>query len=150
MNKCTFDHASHAFGNTYAAQKVVAGAYDLYKNLDPTKLIKGTMKVRVLLFILTLSAFNFSCFLPSVFCAFQLAKAGMDHARREMARGSADSIGFFLALSAEVTIISDPVQYRMPSIMKNYRSLLFPTKVNSRNGSVQPVDARWEYAGEFN
>ena len=81
---------------------------------------------------------------------FQLAKAGMDRARREMARGSADSIGFFLALSAEVTIISDPVQYRMPSIMKNYRSLLFPTKVNSRNGLVQPVDVRWEYAGEFN
>ena len=70
MNKCPFDHASHAFGNTYAAQKVVAGAYDLYKNLDPTKLIKGTMKVRVLFFILTLSAFNFSCFLHSAFCAF--------------------------------------------------------------------------------
>ena len=88
--------------------KVVTGAYDLYKNLDPTKLIKGTMKVRVC----PCSSLNFERFqllMRFAFCllCFQLAKAGIDHARREMARGSADSIGFFLTLSAEVTIINN-------------------------------------------
>ena len=80
---------------------------------------------------------------------FQLGKAGMDHARREMARGSADSIGFFLTLSAEVMIISIS-SVRDAVNNEKLQSLFISNKVNSRNGLVQPVDVRWEYAGEFN
>jgi len=124
----------------------VTGAYDLYKNLDPTKLIKGTMKVRVLSLYFSLGATDYSFFAVGSPLS-QLAKAGMDHARRGRARGPADNIGFFLTLSATVSIIEHP-EYKMQSIMETYARVLFPTKMSGRNGSVQPVDARWEYAGQ--
>ena len=64
-----------------------------------------------------------------------------------MARGSANTVGYFVKLSAEVSIMSGPTDKMMTSIMHNYEKLLYPTKMSSRNGRIKSIDVRWEYAG---
>ena len=56
--------------------QIVTGAYDLYKNLDPTKLIKGTMKVRVLSLYFSLGAIDYSFFAVGCWIAAFSARKG--------------------------------------------------------------------------